>query len=131
VAARPRRGIIAVISWRRRKEVMWVIGALPKALVYLCRNLGRRRLKRAIRAEDTGGEGGEGGGGVVYGRVGALRGMNGLREARRRVRRNMVGWNKLASHWKERDAVLQSISALEMAQWTGSILGSSSEDDMI
>jgi hypothetical protein len=99
---------------------MWVIGALPKALVYLCRNLGRRRLKRAILADDTGGEDG---GGVVYGRVGALRAINGLREARRRVRRNMVSWSEPSFPLEGEGAVLQSISALEMVQWTGATLG--------
>jgi hypothetical protein len=45
-----------VSSWRMRNDVMWVTGALPSALVYLCRNLGRRRLKRSMRDwEEDGG----------------------------------------------------------------------------
>jgi len=37
---------------------MCVTGALPSALVYLCRNFGKRRLKRSIRDWEDAGEAG-------------------------------------------------------------------------
>jgi hypothetical protein len=47
---------MAVSSCRMRNDVMCVTGALPSALVYLCRNFGNRRLKRSIRDWEVAGD---------------------------------------------------------------------------
>lgn len=65
---------------------MWESGALASAEVYLCRNLGRRRLKRSMREAEVGG-------GVGW--VAKRRGRKGVLfilrcVARRRVRCSIV-----------------------------------------
>lgn len=77
---------MAVISCRMRKDVMCEKGAEARALVYLCKNFGMRRLKRSIRDCDVGG----GGCGVAKCRLGGFRKMDGWRVARRMECLNML-----------------------------------------
>lgn len=78
---------MAVSSCRMRKEVIWERGAVASAEVYLCRNLGRRWLKRDMRDADVGG-----GVGWVAKRRGRMLWMFGVRRcvARKRVRCSML-----------------------------------------
>jgi hypothetical protein len=66
-----------------------------------------------MRAEDTVCEGG---GCVLYARMGVRTG-SGLREARRRVRRNMIGLNHGIFALEDDKPIVQGISAPDFAQW--------------
>jgi hypothetical protein len=81
---------MAVSSWRRRKDVICDKGAVASAFVYLCRNLGSLRLKRAIRDCEVCGPGAS----LAYRLANGLHCGNGWMggwRARRSVRRNIFG----------------------------------------
>jgi hypothetical protein len=71
-----------------RKDVMCVTGAFARADVYLCRNFGRRRLKRSMRDWEVGGGLGAS---VAKRRVcGWWRSWDGRWAARKRVLRSIL-----------------------------------------